>query len=42
MSLATLAGYWAAVAKDSSDTIIWLGHIHASLSTGDRGWECIQ
>lgn len=42
MSLATLAGYPTAVAKDSSDTIIWLGRIHASLNTSDRGWEYIQ
>lgn len=29
-------------AKDSSDTIIWLGHIHASLSTSDSSWEYAQ
>ena len=34
--------YPAAVAKGSSDAIIWLDHIHASLCTGDRGWEYIQ
>lgn len=42
MRLATPAGYPATVAEDSSDTIIWLGHVHASLSTSGRGWEYIQ
>lgn len=39
---AAVADCPAAVAKDSTDAIIWLDHIHASLSTGDRGWEYIQ
>lgn len=30
------------LAKDSSDTITWSGHIHASLSTSDNGWEDAQ